>query len=159
MKRWIFNILAGFSLLLFVATVGLWVRSRLFLADDELFVLKSQNGIYSQYGQLEFGILSIPMSDDYDLASHEFFAGGLQLVKAGRPMPGISVGTVSSFLLRVDDWFLCLLFSLLPAAWLVHRFRSRPHQTGMCRVCGYDLRASKDRCPECGTPITTGAKT
>jgi hypothetical protein len=36
-------------------------------------------------------------------------------------------------------------------AWLLVRRRRRPFGPGLCGSCGYDLRASPGRCPECGS--------
>ncbi len=44
--------------------------------------------------------------------------------------------------------------ALALVAW---RFAPRPIRPGHCRKCGYDLRGSGDRCPECGTRTPAGA--
>jgi hypothetical protein len=61
----------------------------------------------------------------------------------------------------IPYWPLIALFGVLPAdaaftmlrGWLKRRWPKE----GLCRTCGYDLRESKQRCPECGTEVVRGA--
>jgi hypothetical protein len=51
-------------------------------------------------------------------------------------------------------WLLALAAALLPAWHLPREWRGRTtdrrRRRGQCLSCGYDLRATPDRCPECG---------
>jgi hypothetical protein len=44
-----------------------------------------------------------------------------------------------------------MLAALPMLAWIRHRRRRRAQLSGRCLACGYDLRATPERCPECGT--------
>jgi hypothetical protein len=55
--------------------------------------------------------------------------------------------------LAVPYWFVIVAASVWPAYSLVWaRRRRRRGRVGLCRRCGYDLRATIGRCPECGEP-------
>ena len=58
----------------------------------------------------------------------------------------------------VPYWSVVALASLLPVYCLTKvpgaLRRRRRVRRGLCVHCGYDLRASSDRCPECGTPAS-----
>jgi hypothetical protein len=67
----------------------------------------------------------------------------------GKRLPG-TYGTQKRFWIA-PGWMLLLpliVAGLCRKAWVNERTREEANQ--LCRNCGYDLRATPDRCPECG---------
>ena len=55
---------------------------------------------------------------------------------------------------------LCIAFASLPAVRGLKKIRRRERlASGLCRGCGYDLRATPERCPECGRVVSGVADT
>jgi len=56
--------------------------------------------------------------------------------------------------LQVPHWSLAATAAVLPWMWFRKRRAAiRKRRTGLCRRCGYDLRATPGRCPECGQSV------
>lgn len=70
---------------------------------------------------------------------------------------------------RFEIWFeywFPLVLAAIPPTWLLLRNRRnllnryerwRVRSRGLCAACGYDLRATPDRCPECGNSVAHNA--
>jgi uncharacterized paraquat-inducible protein A len=62
---------------------------------------------------------------------------------------------------QIVEWVLITAGSLqflgavVWTTWIIRKYRRelKRSREGLCMYCGYDLRQSKDRCPECGQKI------
>jgi hypothetical protein len=152
-NRRAFSILVAFSLVLCVATITLWVRSH--RTADQLFL--GRHLLVSEFGGLYWSPgVALPdqaFQQSFDAGKmgvfeHEWAHG----VRRLHPVRIIWDPSNTWWCLIVADWFVVEVFAILPLMWLLRRYvRCRRIARGICDHCGYDLRASPGRCPECGT--------
>jgi hypothetical protein len=183
--RHLFTLLSALSLLLCVATCVRWVRS--YAARDMFpeELTKPGFSVQSTAGRVFVGHVSAirawpaPLNISMEVAGHEFpiwqpppdrLAYGTRYVS-----PPARLGNAFGFgtyedrivggrggwainVVAVPYWAISFLFAALalPLAFARLRARARRRQ-GLCPNCGYDLRASPERCPECGTVTPSAA--
>src|SRR5688572_20768633 len=185
MMRRSVTILAALSLLLFVAVVVLWMRSRSGI-DFVLLRTREDVGDYLLYRDYECSVPRGRVAFTYVLMhadprfgdADEFYRPGMRWGRrqsasisyafsdgddqgyGSSPNPTINwMGIYFDWIggwdavgeLIVPLWVPMVMSSVLPVVWVRMSFHRRISRKGFCPSCGYDLRATPEQCPECGT--------
>ena len=165
MKRQLFNFAAAVSLLLCVATLGLWISSIFVWPRVDYRNADSHTDVYTgwvlnsivgrvgitrvrSHGAIErdettWLWYTVPISGELSLSE-----------RLGLRLPSLDYRDWPEYFywsLHIPCWMLFLTFAVLPVAWLTVQKRvALRHIHQRCQQCGYDLRATPSRCPECG---------
>jgi hypothetical protein len=160
MKRRPLNLLTVLSLLLCVGAGVLWFRSARRVDTLKVDLGKHCAGFMSAAGDVSFFFNSRRPGDPWwetrPIASSPYGGIGmavtLQHYALGFGFQHVVRGKEVYRNVACPHWL--LLFALLapPVVRVRRTLRLRKlRRSGACRMCGYDLRATPGRCPECGT--------
>lgn len=183
LARFALNTVTVFSVLLCATSVALWIStafcqlsSQRVSADDEwppIFLscsrMLSQGHAFVRWQRLPSGewhpaVVRRTLAEAWDSQVSQV---SLDYDADTRwSLPGLSVGLkhrdgqVSKTYVEFSYWALTALCGILPAfaaARVSCRtiVKQRRIALGLCPTCGYDLRATRDRCPECGSLSAT----
>jgi hypothetical protein len=93
----------------------------------------------------------------FAFAKHQMDASGFGAT-GNRPTPRTPQ---TLWVIDLPYWSVALVSGVLPLTAMMRLRRTRLHKSraaaGCCAACGYDVRASSDRCPECGAPVAPKA--
>jgi hypothetical protein len=168
MPRRVFTLLSALSLLLCVATCVLWVRSksdRVRQCDNWIVATaRSEYWVIVQPGRFVIdrkAVRRIGDSIEYDRAPNflDDFRGwthhgvdpnlSRSSLWFGYGQCSTDAGT-TAWAVAIPCWSMAGIFAVFPLMWVKRHWQGRGRSAGMCPSCGYDLRATPERCPECG---------
>lgn len=165
-------ILSTFTLLLLMTVLVLWIRSPRH-ADGVAFYTPTGHldGLASDRGGMLFCASDIPFgremgltADAMSTSADEFAAIHDTLFDPSNQKWHflgfrVAAGTLGTWrwkfnAILVPYWALLIPLAIPPMFGFRRVIlRARRKRRGQCLACGYDLRQSPDRCPECGRPV------
>jgi hypothetical protein len=161
MKRKLFTILAAVSLLLCVATIALWMRGRSSLWFGQIDVqVASIDGkvvlLHPGVGGMKSSLLEyhyeepVPKNRLLAQPSVARWIEWAELTHNNPPRFELDAGA-GGFAVVVPHIGLVAAFAIAPGLLVLRSARRRRNtRLGRCAKCNYDLRATPERCPECG---------
>jgi hypothetical protein len=148
MLRRLINLATIGSLLLCIATVPLWVRT---YSRPQMDFFRISSGRSYGIGTERGGIIGFLQQER--TFYHADDKADAQIRRWGFRYLRITSDGMRRWNLVLPFWLLACAAGALPVWRVVGGLRARRRQCmGRCAVCGYDLRATPGRCPECGRP-------